>query len=530
MGPTPSHTYTVAGNYTAKLTVTTNISSTNSSSVAVEIFPPPVANPGGPYAGKVGVAVAFNGSFSTAPIGQALAYAWNFGDGATGSGEMTSHTYGSVCTCTVTLTVTDDTAGISIATTTATITASSVTANPSATPATFFAVGPAMNSTTHFAYIAMSSSAGSTTLAINTLDNTTGNLRPTGLTPPVLDSGFVASGMVTDPSSRFLYLYAGSSVLTFLIDPGSGALTPTGSTVENSASGNIGSQILKIDPTGKFAFFVMQKSGNANPTSAGLISRFSIDPNTGALGQIETVSAQVQSPTAAVLEPGGKYLYVSGIAPGTASNDSAGAPQIAMFSIDHNSGALTPVSGSPLSIESGIAATAMSADPSGRFIYAAGTSTAKNFLGLSVFSINKSTGAIAENPSPLSLDNAGAIASAIAIAPSGGFGYGLKIANLNESTAQESIQRFRLDAQTGVPASGGINAWAAAASNLATMPTGALTLFSPGQAMIDTVTQNGVHSGFLFLTVSTDTIIRVFSNDAVTGSLTFSTSANTAGH
>jgi hypothetical protein len=387
-----------------------------------------------------------------------------------------------------------------------------------------------MNSTAHFAYIATSSSSGPVTLSIEALDNSTGNLSLTGLTPPSLDATFAPAGMITDPSARFLYLFGGNSILTFLIDPATGALTPAGSAIENSASGNSGNQMLTIDPAGKFAFFVTQNSGGTNPSAAGLITRFSIDPNTGALGEIETISAQVQAPTAAVLEPGGKFLYVAGAAAGSSNNASAGTPQIAAFSIDHNSGALTPASGSPLSVESGIAATAMAADSSGRFIYAAGASQAKNFLGLSVLAINKSTGTITESPSPLYLDNAAAFASSIAIAPTGEFVYVLKIASLNETAVQQSIQRVKLDAQTGTPTSGSIDAWTSMASNLATMPTGSLILFSPGQAKIDTAIQNTGQSGFLFLTVSTDTIVRIFSSAPATGSLTFSTSANAAGH
>jgi streptogramin lyase len=57
---------------------------------------PPVANAGGPYTGTAGTAVTFNGGGSTDPQGQALTYAWTFGDGATGTGMTTTHTYAQV--------------------------------------------------------------------------------------------------------------------------------------------------------------------------------------------------------------------------------------------------------------------------------------------------------------------------------------------------------------------------------------------------------------------------------------------------
>lgn len=69
---------------------------------------PPVANPGGPYAGTLGVPVAFDGSASHDPEGGQLVFHWDFGDGGTGDGERPSHAYASTGTYTVSLTVTDN--------------------------------------------------------------------------------------------------------------------------------------------------------------------------------------------------------------------------------------------------------------------------------------------------------------------------------------------------------------------------------------------------------------------------------------
>jgi PKD repeat protein len=52
------------------------------------------------------LAVAFNGSGSTDLDGTIASYAWNFGDGATGTGATVSHTYDVAGTFTTTLTVT----------------------------------------------------------------------------------------------------------------------------------------------------------------------------------------------------------------------------------------------------------------------------------------------------------------------------------------------------------------------------------------------------------------------------------------
>ncbi len=69
----------------------------------------PTANPGGPYNGAPGAAVAFDGSHSSDPDGDALTFAWSFGDGGTGSGATPSHTYSSTAGSpySVSLTVSD---------------------------------------------------------------------------------------------------------------------------------------------------------------------------------------------------------------------------------------------------------------------------------------------------------------------------------------------------------------------------------------------------------------------------------------
>jgi PKD repeat protein len=83
----------------------------------------PTANAGGPYTGTAGVQLSFSGTGSIDPQGQALTYAWSFGDGGTGTGLNQSHTYGAPGTYTVSLTVTDSSNLIATATSKATIAA-----------------------------------------------------------------------------------------------------------------------------------------------------------------------------------------------------------------------------------------------------------------------------------------------------------------------------------------------------------------------------------------------------------------------
>ena len=71
----------------------------------------PTASAGGPYSARVNDAVTFSAAGSTDPDGDALTYAWTFGDGATGTGVSPAHTYTTANTFTATVTVSDSHGG-----------------------------------------------------------------------------------------------------------------------------------------------------------------------------------------------------------------------------------------------------------------------------------------------------------------------------------------------------------------------------------------------------------------------------------
>ena len=109
----PSHAYPSPGIFPVTLTVmdddgnTTECLATavisNSPNVA------PLCNADGPYSGRIGDSIQFDGSGSSDPDGAGMIqdYDWTFGDGDAGSGQMPTHAYDDSGVYTVTLCVSD---------------------------------------------------------------------------------------------------------------------------------------------------------------------------------------------------------------------------------------------------------------------------------------------------------------------------------------------------------------------------------------------------------------------------------------
>ncbi|SNS46681.1 PKD repeat-containing protein [Granulicella rosea] len=116
--------YAQAGSYTVSLKVTNTSGQSNSTSITIKIVLPgtvPTANAGGPYSGAIGAPITFNGSGSSDPQGQALTYAWTFGDGGSATGVSPTHTYTQPGGYSVTLVVTNASGIPASATSTASI-------------------------------------------------------------------------------------------------------------------------------------------------------------------------------------------------------------------------------------------------------------------------------------------------------------------------------------------------------------------------------------------------------------------------
>ena len=118
-GASAAHAYASTGTFTVTLTVNDGRGGSHAASTQVTVGGAngnPIARAGGPYSGEIGVPVAFDGSESSDPDGDALTYAWSFGEGGSRTGPIPAYVFAQAGTFTVTLTVNDGRGGTATAT------------------------------------------------------------------------------------------------------------------------------------------------------------------------------------------------------------------------------------------------------------------------------------------------------------------------------------------------------------------------------------------------------------------------------
>jgi 6-phosphogluconolactonase (cycloisomerase 2 family) len=269
-----------------------------------------------------------------------------------------------------------------------------------------------------FAYVANSgddfSSDGSITMY--TINATTGALTSTGAISGNCPGLCVPLSVVVDPSGKFAYVPNGDGVVPntvamYTINATTGALASIGTIAVGGFAGS-----LAVDPSGKFAYVATQ---NETPGSAGNVSMYTINATTGALASIGTIAAGT-APVSVVVDPAGKFAYVT----------NSGSNSVSMYSIGPTTGALTSLG----TIAAGTQPVSVAVDSAGKFAYV--TNFESN--DVSMYTINATTGALAS----IGMIAAGSNPTSIAIHPSGKFAY---VTN----SGSNDVSMYSIDGSTG---------------------------------------------------------------------------------
>src|SRR5882757_4110211 len=204
-----------------------------------------------------------------------------------------------------------------------------------------------------------------------------------------------------DPAGKFAYLLSdqlhagvdGSAIASFAIDSDAATVTP----VSGSPFGPFQTlpKIFGVAPNGKFAYM-------ASNLITGVESLI-LTGTTGAVTAGATTSMLARF--AAAVDASSRFIYLT--------DGSA----VGGYSIDSTTGAVTPISGTPITLSNSLTLLAMTADPTGKFLYVTAAEV------IYTFAIDVSNGALTAVPgSPFTVANSPDLFNApLAIDPSGRF-------------------------------------------------------------------------------------------------------------
>jgi 6-phosphogluconolactonase len=198
----------------------------------------------------------------------------------------------------------------------------------------------------------------------------------------------------------------GNNVSVYSIDASSGALSEVAG---SPFPANSNPAEILITPSGKFVYVT-------NP-GIGMVTAFSF--SNGVLTQLPT--SPVPSGAGAIglaVDGSERFLYVANPSASNPPPFSSTTGNISGFNIDPSTGALGTMPGSPFTATNGKGPSAVTVDPSGRFVYA---TTAGSSFSIWCFTISPMNGQlVAATNSPFSLTAGGLFAL---IDPSGNYLY-----------------------------------------------------------------------------------------------------------
>jgi YVTN family beta-propeller protein len=329
-----------------------------------------------------------------------------------------------------------------------------------------------------FAYVASGGCGGY--VSMYTINPTTGALASIG--PPVPSNDEFTDSVTVDPFGKFAYVASSGdvwdtdfgSVVTYTINPTTGALTPTTGGINGSGNGTPEFfNSVAFAPSAKFAYAA---DGGAFPAPSfggdSSVSMYTINSTTGALTSIGMIDAGT-GPDAVAVDPAGKFAYVANFG----SND------VSMYTIDATTGALASIG----TIAAGTSPDSVALDPAGKFAYM----TNFNSNDVSMYTIDATTGALTSIGSIA----AGTNPSSVAVDPAGKFAY---VANWTGNNADGSVSMYTVDATTGVLTPSGTIATGLSPTSIAIHPSGK----------------------FAYVTNSGSNSVSMYSIDGATGTLT----------
>ena len=217
---------------------------------------------------------------------------------------------------------------------------------------------------THFAYVSNNSS---NTIQWYSVSTTTA--------PYLISEGTLTATApvqtVIHPSGQYLYyMDINSGVWVTTINSSTGALTATTFAAQAAGAGSGDANFMAIDPYGRF-LYVSDDGGN---TYLATIYGFKISSADGSLTPISgsPFTANLSTPECLIISRTGTYLY--------ATNE--GNSTISAYTIDQNTGTLTPFSNPTFATGSGPYLGGL--DPSGTHLYVANTAPTNSISGFSI--------------------------------------------------------------------------------------------------------------------------------------------------
>ncbi len=251
----------------------------------------------------------------------------------------------------------------------------------------------------------------------------------TGALTPIRGSPFAAgdrpTDVATDPAGRFAYVtnYASFNVSAYAINSHTGGLKQMhGSPFKAGPHAPL--TAVAVDHGGRFAY--VTDFGRSYPYDSGRVYPYTINRRTGALTRIKgRPFGGGNGPDSLAIDPAGKFVYVT----------DYGSSDVVGYAINAKTGFLTQLAGSPF--RAGLYASGVAIDPNGKFTY---VPSAFQVYAYTIDALSGSLTLVQRAPAPGTVD-------AVAIDPTGKFAY--VTAAVNGSSYHGGVSAYAINPSNG---------------------------------------------------------------------------------